>query len=308
MRKFILFALLFCIIASVADAQVKRKKRRGGFTRKKPPYRYELIGAIGGSNVLSDLGGADQIGTNGLKDLELIFTRPALAVSIRVKPSQLGPFLSIKNNLFWGILRGDDKLTNEPFRYARGIHFKSHIVELSSQLEFNFIKEQKGHIYRIKGVRGMRHKDRQFYFFAGGGGFLFNPQAKYTNGKWYSLRPIGTEGQGRIPGKNKYSLFQPMMMFGGGMRFSLNRYWGVGFEIGMRKTFTDYIDDVSDTYPDPAIFNGDPIAEYFSNPSGLEVSPGVDIRGDKYDKDAYMFATFTVGYKMLYRKRSRSKF
>lgn len=309
MRRFILLTLLFCIIASAADAQVKRKKRRSGFTRKKPPYRYELIGSLGGANILGDLGGADQIGTNGFKDLELILTRPALAVSIRVKPSQLGPFLSIKNNFYWGILRGDDKLTNEPFRHNRNLHFRSHIVELSSQLEFNFIKEQKGHIYRIKGVRGMRHKYRQFYFFAGGGGFYFNPQAKYPdNGKWYFLRPIGTEGQGRIPGKNKYSLIQPMIMFGGGMRFAINRYWGAGFELGMRKTFTDYIDDASGTYPDPEIFNGDTIAEYFSNPSGTNMAPGLDLRGDKSDKDAYMFATFTVGYKFLYRKRARSKF
>jgi hypothetical protein len=308
MRKFVIITLLFCIIASIADAQV-RKRKRGGFARKKPPYRYELIGSLGGANILGDLGGADQIGTHGLKDLELALTRPALGVSIRIKPELLGPYFSVKSNLYWGIIRGDDKLTNEPFRHRRNLNFKSPIIELSSQLEFGFMKEQKGRIYRIKGVRGMRHKERQVYLFAGGGGFYFNPKGEY-NGKWYALQPIGTEGQGRIPGKKKYSRIQPLVMLGGGTRFAINRYWGIGFELGARYTFTDYLDDVSGKYPDPKIFNGDPIATYLSNPSDNTVTetPGVDDRGHSKDKDVYMFATFTIGYKVIYRKRSRSKF
>ena len=83
--------------------------------------------------------------------------------------------------------------------------------------------------------------------------------------------------------------------------------------MGMRKTFTDYMDDVSTNYPDASIYKGDPVATYFSNPmdpkdpyacgecAGLQ-------RGDPTDKDAYMFGTFTIGYKMIKKKRSRSKF
>ncbi|MBI3501269.1 MAG: hypothetical protein HY063_05690 [Bacteroidetes bacterium] len=310
MRKILLLTLLFSLIVSLADAQHKR--RRGGFYRKKPPYRYELIGSLGVTNFLGDLGGADQIGTHGFKDLEFVLTRPAVGGSMRWKMQQ---YFSVKGNLFWGILKGDDKLTKEPFRNNRNLNFKSNIFELTGQVEFNFIKEQKGHIYKIKGVRGMAHKDRQIYLFAGGGGVYFNPKGKYLDGKWYALQPFGTEGQG-LPGeKKKYVRITSLVTTGAGARFALNRYWGVGMELGMRWSHSDFMDDVSDSYHTQEIKanGGSPKAIYFADPSQASgplpgsVCDGCQ-RGDVHHKDAYMFAVFTVGYKVMYRKRSRSKF
>jgi len=302
MRKILLAILFLCLIVSFADAQGKRRRGSHSF-HAKPPYRYELIGSLGATNFLGDLGGANQVGTNGFKDLELVLTRPAVGAGIRVKVQQ---YFSVKTNFYWGIVRGDDKLTLEPARHLRNINFKSNIFELSSQVEFNFIKEQKGHVYKIRGVRGMQHKDRQIYLFGGGGAVYFNPKGQYTNGAWYALQPLRTEGV-------KYSKITGLLSVGGGLRFAMNRYWGVGFELGMRKTFTDYMDDVSTYYPDPAIFNGDPKATYFSDPSNpsdpLYYKHAIgEQRGDHTDKDAYMFGVLTVSYKVMYRKRSRSKF
>lgn len=305
MRKIFIFIILFSLLASAADAQGKKRRKSGSFGRKKPPYRYELVGSLGATNFLGDLGGANQIGTNGIKDLELALTRPALGAGIRFK---IASFFSAKGNIYWGIIRGDDKLTQEPFRNARGMNFKSNIFELSGQLEFKFTREQKGHVYQIKGVRGMKRKDRDLYLFVGGGLVAFNPKGKFTNGKWYDLQPLGTEGQGKIDGLRKYSRITPIISLGGGYRVALNRYWGIGFELGMRKTFSDYMDDVSKTYPDPSIFIGDANATYFTNPTGIPVAHNLDVRGDHTDKDAYMFAALTVGYKVMYKKRSRSKF
>lgn len=303
MRKILLLTFLFCIIASAVDAQGKKRRGRSTFNRKKPPYRYELIGSLGATNFLGDLGGANQIGTNGLRDLEVSLTRPAVGIGIRFKVQK---YISVKGDLYWGILRGDDKLTKEYFRNRRNANFKSNIFELSIQAEANFLKEQKGHVYNIKGVRGMKHKDRQLYLFGGFGGVYFNPKGKYINGQWITLQPLHTEGK-------NYSRITALVSVGGGARFAINRYWGVGLELGMRKTFSDYIDDVSTYYPDPAIFNGDPKATYFANPSDPS-RPDVCIpctgeqRGDQKDKDAYMFGLVTVGYKVMYKKRSRSKF
>lgn len=304
MRKLLVFTLLLTFIFSAADAQGAKRRKRGSFGRKKPPYRYELIGAFGASNFLGDLGGANAIGTNGLKDLELALTRPALGMGMRFK---VASHFAAKGNFYWGIIRGDDKLTQEPFRHARNLNFKSNIFELSSQIEFKFSRDQVGHRYQIKGVRGMKRKERDMYLFAGGGAVYFNPKGLYQ-GKWYTLQPMHLEGQGIVPGKKTYTRITGLISVGGGFRLALNRYWGVGFELGMRKTFTDYMDDVSTTFPDPAIFNGDPVATYLSNPSGNAMAPELDVRGDHTDKDAYMFATFTVGYKVMYKKRSRSKF
>ncbi len=305
MRKLLFLVILFCFIASVADAQKRRR------SYQKPPYRYELIGSIGATNFLGDLGGADQVGTNGLKDLEMVLTRPALGASMRWKVQQ---DFSVKGNLYWGVLKGDDKLTKEPFRNNRQLEFKSNIFELSGQVEFNFMKERKGKVYQISGMRKMAHNSRQIYLFGGGGGLFFNPKGKY-NGTWHALQPLGTEGQG-LPGyAKKYSRITGLVSVGGGARFAINRFLGVGFEIGMRKTFSDYVDDVSTDYATQTLIasGADPKAVYFADPSQAggpypgSVCEGCQ-RGNKTDKDAYMFGVLTVGYKVMYKKRSRSKF
>ena len=298
MRRLILLTLLFSFICICADAQVKRKSKRPKFVRKKPAYRYEMVGSLGVGNFLGELGGADQIGTNGIKDLEYVLTSPAIGVGLRYKFER---YVSTKANLNFGIVRGDDKLTQEYFRNRRNINFKSPLIELTVQAEFNFLREQKGHIYKIRGVRGLKHKEKQLYCFGGGGAVYFNPRGKYTDGSWHNLHQYQTEGV-------NYSRITGVLLVGGGFKYAVNRYWGLGFEMGMRKTFTDYIDDVSKGYADPTLFTSNPKAAYFANP-GKDYFPIVgEQRGDPTDKDAYMFATFTVNYKIMYRKRSRSKF
>ena len=309
MRKALLIISALVFISSFAEAQ---RRRSGSFGRKKPPYRYELIGSLGATNFLGDLGGANQIGTHGFKDLEWVLTRPAVGASMRWKVQQ---YFSVKGNLYWGILKGDDKLTTEEFRNNRNLNFKSNVFELSAQVEFNFIKEQKGHIYKISGVRGMAHKDRQIYLFGGGGGLYFNPKGKYLDGSWVALQPLGTEGEG-LPGfSKKYSRLTGIISVGGGARFAINRYWGVGFELGMRQAFTDYLDDVSKNYATQSLKNAGASdkAIYFSDPSQGKGSHPESVcegcqRGDPTHKDSYMFGVLTVGYKVMYRKRSRSKF
>ena len=132
------------------------------------------------------------------------------------------------------------------------------------------------------------------------GVFHFNPKGE-LNDKWYELQPLGTEGQGVSPARDKYKRTQICIPFGIGGRYFFNRRWGVGFEFGLRKTFTDYIDDVSKTYYDPEAIrqaNG-PIAEYFSNPNPNAESTAVgQQRGDPRDKDAYMFAIISLHYKI----------
>jgi hypothetical protein len=88
------------------------------------------------------------------------------------------------------------------------------------------------------------------YVFGGVGFFRFNPQADH-NGTTYDLHPMGTEGQylqGDYP--TPYSLYQLAIPAGAGLLFRLNYRWDLGLEFGMRKTFTDYLDDVSGAYPD----------------------------------------------------------
>lgn len=65
-----------------------------------------------------------------------------------------------------------------------------------------------------------------------------------------SLRDLGTEGQGFIEGRKPYSLFTITIPMTIGVNMRISKSTQFGYEIGIRKTFTDYIDDVSTSYVD----------------------------------------------------------
>lgn len=288
-QKHILAFLLIILIPTLANAQ--RWKRQ----------RYEFSFGAGVSNFLGELGGANQIGTNYFKDIEWSMTRFAASVGLRYK---LSNYFALKSNLTYGRVSGDDKLTTETFRHNRNINFRSDILEVNMNFEGAFQQEQVGHRYRLRKVKGLKGYELYFYGFAGIGIFYFNPIAEY-NGKTYELRNLGTEGQGIAPTREKYSQIQVCVPVGLGFKYTIDRSWGVGIELGIRKTFTDYIDDVSTTYFD--FENYVPGADYDpevlipADPSDGSM-PGAtaagEQRGDPRDKDSYMFAIFSINYKI----------
>ena len=93
----------------------------------------------------------------------------------------------------------------------------------------------------------------------------------------------------------------------------INKKWSVGGEISFRKTFTDYIDDVSGKYYDKAKLAAayGPVSAALSDPNLGDIKGQTNTgfqRGDVRYKDAYMFITVTVGYKFPRRGRTRAKF
>jgi hypothetical protein len=323
MQKRIILLLLL-VLPFMATAQYKGGKRKGirtnsKFSNKRNKPRKEYIIGFGASNFLGELGGANQIGTNFVRDLEFTATRPSVALGMRYKFAKRW---AVKGGLHYLLLSGNDKLTKEPFRNNRNLSFRSHTFELSVQGEFYFTKEQSGHIYKIKNAKGMKSYDYQGYLFVGIGGFYYNPQAKYR-GNWVNLQPLGTEGQGLTGGPKKYSRVSICIPYGIGGKYAINKEWAVGLELGIRKTFTDYIDDVSGVYYDNnAIFlaKGEAAAtladpsllnypeELGGNSTIFRQTAAGQQRGDKTDKDAYMFLNVTVNYKVPSKRRTRSKF
>lgn len=289
MKKAILIFFAFLlIIPSVSDAQ--RWKRQ----------RYEVSLGAGVSNFLGELGGADQIGTNYFRDLEWSLTRFAAAIGLRYK---LSNYFALKSHLTYGRVSGDDKLTKEPFRSYRNLNFFSDIYEFNVNFEGAFQQEQIGHRYRLRKVKGLRGYEIYTYGFVGIGVFYMDPKTTYQ-GTTLRLQPLGTEGQGLVPSRTKYSLIQFCIPIGIGFKYTIDRQWGVGLELGIRKTFTDYIDDVSTTYFDFQNYSGaDPLAAALADrsakdPSRTQVTaPGAQ-RGDPRDKDSYMFAIFSINYKL----------
>ena len=144
------------------------------------------------------------------------------------------------------------------------------------------------------------------YFFAGLAVFHYDPYA-YLNRQKYYLRPLSTEGQDitGYPDRKNYSLNQLAIPFGGGVKFAVNENLRVGLEVGLRKIFTDYLDDVSKNYVDPAdlftargplavdiSYRGDEIVGGFPSYPQKTVQ-----RGNPKNKDAY----YLVGLHLTYR-------
>ena len=255
-------------------------------------YRNEVHIGIGVSNFLGELGGANQIGTDGFRDLELLETRMAFAVGLRHRMTER---FAINPTFSYGRLSGDDDLTLEFFRRYRNLNFKTNIYELSCNLEIAIIKDKMGARYRLKGVRGHKAYELSMYGFIGFGGFYFNPKGQYQD-KWIELQPLQTENI-------KYNKLQFVVPVGIGIKYGIDRRWAVGFQYGLRKTFTDYIDDVSTVYADPDILraNNGEIAVIMANKSNGDfpyITKVGEQRGDPTDKDSYMFAVFSINYKI----------
>ncbi len=292
MKKiYISIILIIFALPQLANAQRVRARWKA--------YRYEYMVGIGASNFLGELGGANQIGTHGFKDFELSSTRYVATVGLRYKVT---PFLAAHAHFTYAEISGDDKLTTERFRHNRNLNFKSPIYELNLNFEASVLSQREGGLYKLRGMRRTPSYEASAYLFAGIGVFHFNPKGKY-NGKWYELQPLGTEGQGISPARKKYSRTQVCIPIGFGIRYFFNRQWGVGLEYGIRKTFTDYIDDVSKTYYDNSAIvaaNGEE-AGHLADPSlGTETyqtTPG-EQRGDARYRDAYMFAVLSIHYKI----------
>jgi hypothetical protein len=140
------------------------------------------------------------------------------------------------------------------------------------------------------------------------GVFYYNPKAQY-NGSYVSLRKLHTEGQGLPGGPKQYGKFSVDIPIGFGVRKALSRQLGIYLEYTQHYTFTDYLDDVSTVYYDrnalaaaygPAsAAMADPNKGNFTDASGNSFATATgEQRGDKTNKDNYMFLTVGVWYKM----------
>ena len=290
MRKLLFyFLILGFILPEVVSAQYYNRNR------------YEWVFGLGATNFLGDIGGSSTQGTHFIKDFNFGSTREMGSVGLRY---MLSDYMAVKGGLYFGMLRGNDALSSEKDRHNRNINFRSPIVEISGQYEVYFNKEQVGHRYHIRHAHGMHNINIQGYAFVGIGAFFFNPQG-YYQGNWYNLRPLSTEGEGFIPGRKNYSLTQFSIPFGAGVKMPLSENINVGFEIGYRKLFTDYLDDVSKTYVDPNLLLANRGAKavelsYRGNElkTGSTIYPTGGQRGNPGYKDWYYFTGLTLSFRL----------
>ncbi len=300
-RTALLLVLLGCLATSPLTAQYFRQSSYW------KTHRKELDFGFGMSNFLGELGGRNQIGSPFLWDLELSQTRPAASIGYRY---YIARQQALHGRVTYGVLAGNDNLTSEEFRNNRNLSFKSDVVEFALMYEFHLYREELGHIYDLRGVKGQKPTRVGFYVFAGIGGFYFDPRAQYNNA-WVRLKPLGTEGQGLPGGAEEYSNIGLCIPMGVGLRKAINKTISIGLNLQYTKTFTDYIDDVSGNYFDNEALlaaNG-PVGAFLADPS-LDLIEGQtkagQQRGDPDDMDAFLFLKFHAHVKIT-KYRSGSK-
>jgi hypothetical protein len=205
----------------------------------------------------------------------------------------VNPRFSWRFNAVLGSVRGDDALSNNPFQLNRNLSFRSPIGEFAALLEFNFLPYEVGDdAYRFTP-----------FIFGGLAVFYQNPQA-LIDGVWVPLQPLGTEGQGTTayPAKKPYSLTNISTPFGVGIKWHFNNNIGFALEWGLRRTFTDYLDDVSTTYANPAALLAEKGELSMLLADRSLVEPGITNvgrqRGNSKTVDWYSFALLTITFKI----------
>ena len=166
-------------------------------------------------------------------------SRPAATAFYRANISKV---ISFKTALTGGKLAASDKSAPlDAFARQRDASFNIFLLEGSATFEYHFLdwRDDK---------RRLRFTP---YLFAGIGLF-------------------GISGVQTKPAE--YSNMQVSIPFGGGMKYVLNPKWYIAFELGIRKTFFDYLDNISDE--NPAFKN----YQY----------------GNKYDNDNYFFTGISI--------------
>ncbi len=207
----------------------------------------------------------------------------------------LSPTFAVKTSALYASFTASDKYATGS-RISRNLESITTIYELAATGEVNLTKYDilEGHISAP-------------YLFAGVAGMYFNPQVKYQGGL-IDLQPLGTEGQ-FLEGGKPYSRFALAIPVGLGVKLAATKRINLGFELGLRYAFTDYLDDVSGNYPNlDELAKQNPIAADYSyrmpayfnqkleNPQGLS-------RGNKMKNDFYYYGGVTISYNLASKEK-----
>ncbi len=176
-----------------------------------------------------------------VSSFDLATSKPAATLFYR---SNISRVISFRTSLTGGQLAASDKNNpSDPFAVKRSASFDLFLLELSGVFEYHFLdwRDDK---------RKLRFTP---YLFAG----------------------VGLFGISGTPNKNaEYSNIQLSIPFGGGMKYVLNPRYYISFEFGVRKTYFDYLDNISGGNPSFKTFQ-------YGNPN---------------DNDNYFFTGITLTY------------
>ncbi len=235
---------------------------------------------VGGAGYMGDLNPTNPLKISGLSAGAFI-------------KANFDPYWALSFNYAYGAIKADDANSSFAQFKQRNLSFYSNLHEFSLLVDFNFLDY----------FAGGGFKRFSPYLYTGIGGVIFNPKTMY-NGAEYELPLYQTEGK-------SYKNYALTMPFGAGVKYNVGGNWSLIANMGYRNAYTDYLDDVSGTYPDCANFsNNEPAIRQvqiaLSDRSG-EVNGnyigGKDIqRGDFRKRDNYMFVGIGITYTFVSQK------
>lgn len=273
-------------------------------------YNNDLVWEAGAGsglmNCLTDIGGRKGNGAKFIKDIDWGSSKPCFSLSISATYKE---FITIRLEGHTGTVSAGDSVLKQTDpalsgRYGRNLSFQSRIneVQLAAEIHPLFFRlDDQGKVpywspYLINGISY----------------FSFNPQA-WLHNRWHDLHPLRLEGQGfaAYGGRRPYKLDQWAIPVGLGIRYETGPLFNIRLELVYRILFTDYLDDVSISYIDPAHFPRylDPAPAILAQQlysrmeeliPGSIPNPGTP-RGNAKNKDAYFSLQLKFGY--VFRSR-----
>ncbi|MEZ4756832.1 MAG: DUF6089 family protein [Flavobacteriales bacterium] len=272
----------------------------------KAQYAWDFGLHLGAANYLGEMGGKDQPRRDFVWDMKLGQTRWTVGGFARRKINRL---ISVNGGLMYMRIQGADALSTYRPRVGRNLNFRNDMLELYVRPEFTIFQDND------LGGRGRYKTDFRLFGYVGIAALYHNPKGQIDrNGDFFALQPLQTE-------LVDYSNLTVAIPAGIGFHFTKKRRHRFGWDMGWRTTFTDYLDDVSTVYADPAALPGgaggdaaqlanqtlfaytlDPTLPHPNN-----YTPG-SLRGDPTHNDSYLTMTLTYSYVLrgqsnFYRQR-----
>lgn len=235
---------------------------------------WEFGGFLGAAGYMGDI--------NPVKAYKL--TDPAFGIQIK---RNFDGYFSAKLNFIQGKVRSSDASSANPNQIERNLDFHSPVSELSMQMEFNLFRYMAGADF------GYATRKLSPYLFTGVAAFYYNPLTKY-NGEDVELRLVQTENV--VYKKSAISI-----PYGAGVKYNIKGNFTLLAEIGYRTAFTDYLDDISNSYIDFNVVSpASPLTQILADRSIVPQigTPGTQ-RGDFRPRDTYMFAGVGLTYTFI---------
>lgn len=174
-----------------------------------------------------------------VRNFNLLYSKPAGTVFYR---RNLNKVVSFKAGLTFGKIAATDRRDPiDVFAARRDAAFNLTLLEFAGTYEYHFVDWRDA-------KRRIRFTP---YLFGGAGLFVFS---------------------GNKAKQAAYSNVQLSIPFGGGVKYVLNPNWYLAAEFGVRKTFFDYLDNVSGSDPSYKTFQ----------------------QGNSFDNDQYFFVGITL--------------